>query len=171
MSHYSVIWGFPGGSAGKEPICQCRRRKRCRFDPFVGKIPWKRKWQLTPVFLPGKSHGQRSLVGYSPWGRRELDTTQWLNNNIVAIQGCIDFPGGASGKEPHCQEMQETWVGSLGGEDPLEEDTATHSSTLAWEIPWTEESGGLQSIGSQRARHNWAHMHGSSWPAWGATSL
>ena len=44
--------------------------------PWVGKIPWKRKWQPTPVFLPGKSHGWRSLVGYSPWGSKELDTTE-----------------------------------------------------------------------------------------------
>ena len=42
------------------------------FDPCVGKIPWGRKWQLTPVFLPGKSHGQKSLVGYSPWGRKRV---------------------------------------------------------------------------------------------------
>ena len=46
------------------------------FDPCVGKIPWRRAWQPTPVFLPGKSHGQRSLVGYSPWGRKESDTTE-----------------------------------------------------------------------------------------------
>ena len=46
-----------------------------RFDPWVGKIPWRRKWQPTPVLLPGKSHGQRSLVGYSPWGRKESDMT------------------------------------------------------------------------------------------------
>ena len=52
---------------GKEPACQCRR---CRFDPWIGKIPWMRKWQPTPVFLAGNSHGQRSLVGYSPWGCR-----------------------------------------------------------------------------------------------------
>ena len=50
--------------------------------------------------------------------------------------------------------VQETWVGSLGGEDPLEKEMATHSSILAWKIPWTEEPGGLQSIGSQRERHN-----------------
>ena len=50
------------------------------------------------------------------------------------------------------QEMQETWVGSLGQEDPLEEEMATHSSILAWEIPWTEETGRLQSMGSQRVR-------------------
>ena len=50
--------------------------------------------------------------------------------------------------------MQETWVPSLGWEDPLEEGVATHSSVLAWRIPWTEESGGLQSMGSQRVGHN-----------------
>ena len=44
--------------------------------PWVRKIPWRRKWQPTPVFLPGKSHGQRSLVGYSPWGRKESDMTE-----------------------------------------------------------------------------------------------
>ena len=48
------------------------------FNPWVGKIPWKREWQPTPVFLPGKSHGQRSLVSYSPWGCKELDTTERL---------------------------------------------------------------------------------------------
>ena len=46
------------------------------FDPWVGKIPWRRAWLPTPVFLPRESHGQRSLVGYSPWGRTELDTTE-----------------------------------------------------------------------------------------------
>jgi len=59
-------------AGGKEYASQCRR---CRLDPWVGKIPWRRKWQPTPVFLPGKSHGQRSLAGYSPWGCKELDTT------------------------------------------------------------------------------------------------
>ena len=58
--------GFPGGASGKEPTCQCRRHKRHSFHPWVGKIPWRRAWQLTPVFLPGESHGQRNLVGYSP---------------------------------------------------------------------------------------------------------
>ena len=49
---------------------------RRRFDPWVGKIPWRRKWQPTPVFLPGKSYGQRSLAGYSPWGREESNMTE-----------------------------------------------------------------------------------------------
>ena len=48
------------------------------LDPWVGKIPWRRAWQPTPVFLPEESHGQKSLVGYSPWGHKESDTTERL---------------------------------------------------------------------------------------------
>ena len=68
-----LYWGFPSGSVGKESICQCRR---CRFDPWVVTIPWRRAWQPTAVFLPGESHEQRSLAGYSPQGQKELDTTE-----------------------------------------------------------------------------------------------
>ena len=59
-----------------ESDCQCRRRKRLRFEPWVRNFPWRRKWQPAPVFLPGKFQGQRSLAGYSSWGCRELDTTE-----------------------------------------------------------------------------------------------
>ena len=62
------FWSFPGGASGKEPACRCRRHKRSGFDPWVGKIPWRKKWQSTLIFLPGTSHGQRSLVGCSPKG-------------------------------------------------------------------------------------------------------
>ena len=55
--------------SGKESACQCRR---CRFSPWVRNIPWRRKWQPTPVLLLGKSHGQRSLVGYSQWGHKRV---------------------------------------------------------------------------------------------------
>ena len=58
--------GFPGGTCGKEPACQSKRCKRCGFNPWIRKIPWKRAWQPILVFLPGESHGQRSLVGYGP---------------------------------------------------------------------------------------------------------
>ena len=57
-------------------FCQCRRLRRRRFEAWVGKIPWRRKWQPTPVFLPGKSPGERSLVGYSLWGCKESDMTE-----------------------------------------------------------------------------------------------
>ena len=59
------LLGFPWWLSGKESGCQYRRYRRPRFDPWVGNIPWKRKWPPTPVFLPGKFHGQRSLAGYS----------------------------------------------------------------------------------------------------------
>ena len=68
----------PRWHSGKESACQCRRCKRHRFDPWVAKIPWSGKWQPTPVFLPGKSHEQRSLVGYSPWGRKESNSTEHM---------------------------------------------------------------------------------------------
>ena len=68
--------GLPGGASDKKPTCQGRRHKRCRFEPCVGKIPWRKTWQPTPVFSPGESHGQRSLEGYSPWDRKETDRTK-----------------------------------------------------------------------------------------------
>ena len=64
---------LPGGTSGKEPSCQCRRHRKCRFNPWVRNIPWRRAWQPTPVFLSGESHGQRSLAGYSPYGCKELN--------------------------------------------------------------------------------------------------
>ena len=66
--------GLPWWLSGKESTCQCRRPG---FDPWAKKIPWRRKWQLTPVFLPGKFHRQRSLVGYSPLGHK---SQIWLSN-------------------------------------------------------------------------------------------
>ena len=65
--------GFPDGASGKEPTCQCRR---LAFDPWIGKIPWRKKWQPTPPFLPGNFHGQKNLAGYSPQGLKELDMTE-----------------------------------------------------------------------------------------------
>jgi len=72
--------GFPGGTGGKEPTCQCRRCRRFGFDPWVEKIPWRKAWQPTPVFLPRESQGQRRLLGYSPLGCKESDTTK---NNVA----------------------------------------------------------------------------------------
>ena len=56
----------------KNPPANCRRCERCGFHPWVRKTPWRRKWQPTSVSLPGKSHGQRRLAGYSPWGRKRV---------------------------------------------------------------------------------------------------
>ena len=79
-----MAFGFGGlaldGSYGKESACQCRRSG---FDPWVRMIPWRMAGQPIPVFLPGESHGQRSLVGYSPWVRKESDTTEQLTLSLV----------------------------------------------------------------------------------------
>ena len=76
-----MSWGFPGDSVVKKSACQCRRHKICGFVPWVSKIPWRRAWQPTPVFLSRESHGQRSLVGYSPWGGKGRDTTEQVRSN------------------------------------------------------------------------------------------
>ena len=69
---------FPCGSVVKNLPTNAGDVKRHGFDPWVGKIPWRRAWQPTPVFLPGESHAQRSLVDYSPWGLKESDMTEEL---------------------------------------------------------------------------------------------
>ena len=78
VASVAVLRGeLPRSLSGKESItCQCRR---CGFYPWVGKIPWRGKWQRTPVFLSGKAHGQRSLVGCSPWSRKESAMTERLS--------------------------------------------------------------------------------------------
>ena len=66
--------GFPGGSDCEDPACNSGNG----FSPWVEKNLWRREWQPIPLFLPGEFHGQRILVGYSPWGHKESDTTEWL---------------------------------------------------------------------------------------------
>ena len=88
---------MPGGTSGKNLPLDAED-----IETWVGKIPWRRVWQSTLVFLPGESHGQRSLAGYSP-------------------------------------------------SDPLEKPMATHSSVLAWRIPWTEELAGYRPWGHKES--------------------
>ena len=76
ICHYLLPWWL----SGKESTCQCRRWK---FDPWVGKIPLRRKRQPTPAFLPGKSHGQKSPAGYSPWDSKESDETEHIYTQQV----------------------------------------------------------------------------------------
>ena len=87
VGSYDTIKGFPGGTSGKQTACQCRRHKRCGFDSWVGKIPWRRKWQPTPIFLPGKFHGQRSLGGLQFMGfqksQTQLSTMAFFITSIV----------------------------------------------------------------------------------------
>ena len=77
--------GFPGGSVDKEITCQCERCRSRGLLLWVRKIPWRRKWQPTPVFLPGESHGQRNLVGYSPWGCKESDTSERISLSLFKV--------------------------------------------------------------------------------------
>ena len=78
---------------------------------------------------------------------------------MYLVDWSVAFPSGSAVENPPAvQEPQETWVRSLGREDPLGEGMATHSRIFAWRVPWTEESGGLQSMGSQRVGHDWSDL-------------
>ena len=96
-----VIKGLPHWLSGIESACQCRRRG---FDHWVRKSPWRKKWQLTVIFLPGKSHGQRSLAGYSPWGRQELNMTYWLKNIVIQSSASIKTDRLNNGTESRVQK-------------------------------------------------------------------
>ena len=102
--------------SGKSSACPCRRCERCGFDLWVGKIPWSRKWQPTPVFLLRKSHGQRSLASYSPWGCKGSDTTEqlstWVGDMFVWFF-CHPLPERVS--QPlflECPWFQQQWKSS-----------------------------------------------------------
>ena len=76
-----IEWGYNGEADAKESACNAGDPG---LIPQFGKIPWRTKWQPTPVFFPGESHGQRSLTGYNPWGRQELDTTERLTLHFTS---------------------------------------------------------------------------------------
>ena len=94
-------------------------------------------------------HGQRSLAGYSPWGHKGSDTTV-----TKPQQQCSRGASLVPQWERICPPMQEMQVRFLGREDPLKKEMTTHSNILAWEIPWTEESGGLHYTELKRVRHD-----------------
>ena len=158
------------------PTCLCRRCKRCGFDPGVSKIPWSRTWQPTPVFLPGKSHGwtvhgiTKSQTWLSNWAHTQSSSYgffyvkcvfSFLSNIQSLPKGFLLCPLFAQAslvaqRLKRLPARWETWVQSLGQEDALEREMATHSSIPARRIPWREEPGGLQSTGSQRVGHDWS---------------
>ena len=74
--------GLPRWLCCKEFSCQWRRNARHKFDPYARKIPWRRKWQPTPVLLPGNAHGERSLLGYSPGHHKESDITEHTHTHM-----------------------------------------------------------------------------------------
>ena len=77
----AVSSGLPWWLSSKESTCNAGDAGDLGVIPWVVKIPWRRKWQPTSVFLPGKSHGERSQVDHSPWGHKESDTTEWLSTH------------------------------------------------------------------------------------------
>ena len=149
------FWGFPGGASGKGLVCQCRRHKRHGLIPGSGRSP-------------GGGHGNplQSTCLENPMDRG----TWWtIVHGIAESQARVS--ASAHTYAYMCiyglprwrlwyriclsvKETQETWVRSLGREDPLEEGMATPSSIFAWRIPWAEEPGRLQSMGSQRVGHD-----------------
>ena len=103
-----------GGASGKEPACQGKRPKRHGFHSWVGKIPWRRAWELTPVFLPGESHGQRSLAGYLQSIGSQRDRHNW--SNLACMHTYIYIPWWLSGKESTCQCRRlrfDPWVSKI----------------------------------------------------------
>ena len=157
----------------------CLKCGRPRFDRWVGKIPWRRIWQTTPVVLSGKSHGQRSLVGYGPWGRRESDTTERLHltpapaevahsdgrklrlrRGLSALAQCVlrccdvsEDRGGFPGDASACQRrrLKRPGFNPWVRKIPLEEEMAAHCNILACRIPWTEKPGGLRLWGHKES--------------------
>ena len=113
------------------PLCG-----RPTLDSWARKIPWRRKWQPTPVFLPGEFHGQRSLVGYSPWSCKELDMTEWLTgegNGSPLQYSCLENPtdGGAWWAAVHWVAKSRTRLSDLAA--------AAEWVTLHFTIQWLVE--------------------------------
>ena len=97
INHHALsLMGLPWRLRGKESACQRRSRG---FDPWFRKIPWRRKWQPTAVFLPGKSHGQRNLAGYSSWGLKRVghDWSNLNNSSSLLLAGILVKSSGPQG--------------------------------------------------------------------------
>ena len=174
LSHSYISWeyGLPWWLSGKEPTCQCRR---CRFPPWVGKTPWRRKWQPTPIFLPGEVRVWRSLEGCSPWGHQRVgrDWESINNNNYLGVLRWWQWQptpvlspgksmdGGAWWAAVHGVAKSRTRLSDFPFTfhfHALEKEMATHCSVLAWRIPGTAEPGGLPSMGSHRVGHDWSDL-------------
>ena len=138
--------GIPSDASSKEPTCQCRRHKRRRFDPWLGKIPWRRVWQPTTVFLPRESLGQRSLAGCSPWGRTKSDTTQSTQHN-----GDADIEN-----RPMDWSLGEEEEGGTEGETNMETYTLPYFKQIAsGNLLYDSGSSNLCSVTTQRGGMGW----------------
>ena len=118
---------------------------------------------LPPICQPFPSHSSPKSKEHTyikSRGRCSGEAEDPASISLSFLYSALGFPRGPEIKKlPTVQETQERRVWSLGQEDPLEKEMATHSSILAWRTPWTEEPGGLQSMGLQRVRHDWACTH------------
>ena len=166
---YVTYVGFPDGTSGKEPACQSRTRRGTGSIPGLGRSPGGGHGDPLQDSCLENPHGQRSLEGYSPRGHKESDTTEWLSIAYVAVRGLASMYLSischqllmASHCTPHPQGSR--LLRSLGWEDPLEEEMATHSSILAWEVPWTEEPGGLEFMGVTKSQTRLSTPSGHIW--------
>ena len=120
------------------------------------------QWHPTPVFLAGEFHGQKNLVGYGPFGHKDLDMTEQLTregNGTPLQYSCLENPrdGGAWSAAVHGDPKSQTRLSDFTFTfhfHALEKEMATHSSVLAWRIPGSEEPGRLPSMGSHRVGHD-----------------
>ena len=151
--------GFPGTTSGKEPSYQCRRLNRCGFEPCVKKNPWRRTWQPTSVFLSGECHGQRSLAGYRPQGRKKLDMAEATKHACMRRMHRAEMSCSGS------RQIQNGTADLLELQSPLPgwvSNTSLQSTITQWESLGTEGPGtssvrknsfsGWGSWGSERAR-------------------
>ena len=150
--------GFPGSTSGKEPACQCRRCKRCKFDPWVRKIPWRRDRLPTPVFLEfplqilyadGKESacnaGELSSI---PGLRSSFGERMGSHSSILGLPWCLT----QWGVHLQCRRPGlDPWVGKI----PWRRAWQSTPVFLPGESPWTEAPDGLQSMGLQKVGHDW----------------
>ena len=125
---YKSKRGFPRRLSSKETACQCRRRS---FYPWVRKTPWRRKWQPTPVFLPGEFHGQRSPGGYSPWDRKESDRTE--RTDMVLSHSVMSY-------------SETPWIVARQAPLSMEISSQEHSSGLLFSSPGDHPDPGVKPV-------------------------
>ena len=173
------IWWQYQLLSGKKSTCQYRRNRRCSFNPWVGKTPCRRKWQPTPVFWPGKSHGQRILVGYRPWGLKRVGHNLATNQQWKHMEHFICMYLKHLIKDPlklqyfgHLMQRVDSLENTLdAGRDWGEEEKGMTEDEMAGWHHWLDgrwvwvnsgswwwigRPGVLRFMGSQRVRHDWA---------------
>ena len=155
---YPVLWGFPGGSDSEESAWNAGR-----FDPWVGKVPCRRKWQPTLVFLPGEFHAQSSLNEYSPQGHKELDMTEKLTHTpTVSVW--------ATREAPYQQYKLPNWEPSMV---KLTNGWSAKAAVITQQVPTELEHWGRWSDGETRLRFRLSHPRPASAPrqmVWGRWS-